>query len=52
MVDIDLGLVKGPKGDSGEFLIDSEITDESTNDKAAGAKAVYDLVIGAIEGEY
>lgn len=52
MVDIDLGSVKGPKGDSGEMLIETEITAESTNEKAAGAKAVYDLIMGAIEEYY
>ena len=52
MVDIDLGTVKGPKGDDAVLAISGTIDEHSTDSEAASAKAVYDLVIGAIEGEY
>ena len=55
-IDIDLGLVKGPKGDKGDkgntISIASQITSVSTDDEAASAKAVYDLLVAAMEDEY
>ena len=52
MVDIDLGLIRGPKGDPATLVISGEITSESSDEEAASAKAVYDLVIGAMEDSY
>ena len=52
MIDIDLGSVKGPKGNDAALVISGEITSESTDEEAASAKAVYDLIIGAMEESY
>ena len=52
MVDIDLGLIKGPKGDPAALVISGDITEESTDEEAASAKAVYELLVQAMGEEY
>lgn len=52
MVDIDLGSIKGPKGDSAVIAISGEIDDQSTDQEAASAKAVYELLVKAMGEEY
>ena len=55
-VDIDLGSVKGPKGDKGDsgtpIAITGQINEYSTDNEAASARAVYRLVLEAMEAEY
>jgi len=56
MVDIDLGSIKGAKGDKGDpgntIAISGTISSLSTDDEAASAKAVYDLFMAVMEDEY
>ncbi len=52
MVDIDLGLIRGPKGDPATLVISGEISSESTDEEAASAKAVYELLVQAMGEEY
>lgn len=52
MVDIDLGTIKGPKGDDAVLVISGNISSQSTDEEAASAKAVYELLIQAMGEEY
>ena len=55
-IDIDLGSIKGAKGDKGDpgntIAISGTINAQSTDNEAASAKAVYDLIVAVMEEQY